>query len=85
MLLLKMSEFVQQLYTRSRDSALPHNLIYIPTKPKSGGLDSSLRYMDQSLRMNDVLDDVHESLLHGEERVARSARWFYEDFTCVFH
>jgi hypothetical protein len=34
--------------------------------------------------MDDVLDDVQETLLHSEDRVVRGASWFYRDFTCMF-
>ncbi len=34
--------------------------------------------------MNDIFDDVQDSLLQGEVRVRRGASWFYEDFTCIF-
>jgi hypothetical protein len=37
----------------------------------------------REVRMDDILDDVQETLLESETRVRRGAKWFYEDFTCM--
>ena len=34
-------------------------------------------------KMDDIVDDVHETLIESGERVRRGATWFWSDFTCM--
>jgi hypothetical protein len=35
-------------------------------------------------RMDDIVDDVRDTLIESEVRVRRGATWFWSDFTCMF-